>query len=277
MLDADWSLGVVIQTGNQTVFGRIAKLSATGAPSLTTLQREILRFVIIIVSLALSIALLVVILWGAWLNRSFPGFITNSNLVIDVVSVCVAFIPEGLPSCVTISLAVIANTLAKNKVLCKSLMTVETLGAVSVLCSDKTGTLTKNQMTVTNAAVLGDQFDATEARDRIIARADNASNVKQIAAVAGVCNSAVFVDATMDQPIGLRAVNGDATGETRDLQCCKKMLLTVQTRLFLDLQSLSAPSRTLKQTGPRSSSSASAPRPSLCSRQVSVCDQRIIL
>jgi sodium/potassium-transporting ATPase subunit alpha len=204
-------LGVVIQTGESTVFGRIAKLSSTGAPALTTIQREILRFVIIIVSLAITIALIVIILWAAWLNKDHYGFINTSTLVIDIVSVCVAFIPEGLPACVTISLAVIANTLAKNKVLCKSLMTVETLGSVNVLCSDKTGTLTRNQMTVTNAAVLDDQFDPTEARDRIIARAENADVVKQLGAIAGICNSAVFDVATMDQPIGLRAVNGDAT------------------------------------------------------------------
>ncbi|RSH91845.1 hypothetical protein EHS25_009215 [Saitozyma podzolica] len=204
-------VGVVIQTGESTVFGRIAKLSSTGAPALTTIQREILRFVIIIVSLAITIALIVIILWAAWLNKDHYGFINTSTLVIDIVSVCVAFIPEGLPACVTISLAVIANTLAKNKVLCKSLMTVETLGSVNVLCSDKTGTLTKNQMTVTNAAVLDDQFDPTEARDRIIARAENADIVKQLGAIAGICNSAVFDVATMDQPIGLRAVNGDAT------------------------------------------------------------------
>jgi sodium/potassium-transporting ATPase subunit alpha len=202
---------VVIQTGSQTVFGRIAKLSSSGAPALTTIQREVLRFVIIIVSLAITIAVIVIILWAAWLNKDHYGFINNASLVIDVVSVCVAFIPEGLPACVTISLAIIANTLAKNKVLCKSLMTVETLGSVNVLCSDKTGTLTRNQMTVTNAAVLDDQFDATEARDRIIAKAENADNVRQLGAIAAVCNAAVFDDATMDQPIGLRTVNGDGT------------------------------------------------------------------
>lgn len=117
----------------------------------------------------------------------------------------------------TISLAVIANTLAKNKVLCKTLMTVETLGSINVLCSDKTGTLTRNTMTVTNAAVLDDEFDTTEARDRLISRSEDhvakEESSSQIAAVAGVCNAATFDRSTMDQPIGLRLVNGDATGE----------------------------------------------------------------
>lgn len=184
---------------------------------MTNLQREILRFIIIIVFCAISLVVLVIILWGAWLNPKHKGFITKSNLVIDIVSVCVAFIPEGLPACVTISLAVIANTLAKNKVLCKTLMTVETLGSINVLCSDKTGTLTRNTMTVTNAAVLDDEFDTTEARDRLISRSEDhvakEESSSQIAAVAGVCNAATFDRSTMDQPIGLRLVNGDATGE----------------------------------------------------------------
>ncbi|ORY33508.1 hypothetical protein BCR39DRAFT_520515 [Naematelia encephala] len=200
--------GIVIQTGDTTVFGRIAKLSSSGAPTLTTLQREILRFVIIIVTLAISLAVLIIILWAAWLRRDHPGFITNSGLVIDVVSVMVAFIPEGLPACVTISLAVIAGTLSKNKVLCKTLMTVETLGSVNVLCSDKTGTLTRNVMTVTNVAVLDEQFDVMEARDRLVLGEDG---VKQVAFVAGVCNAASFDEATMDQPVILRLVHGDAT------------------------------------------------------------------
>lgn len=80
-----------------------------------------------------------IILWGAWLNKQHKGFITVPVLIIDVVSVMVAFIPEGLPASVTISLSVVANALAKNKVLCKSLMTVETLGSCSMVLSDKTG------------------------------------------------------------------------------------------------------------------------------------------
>ncbi|CAD6589175.1 MAG: hypothetical protein TREMPRED_005278, partial [Tremellales sp. Tagirdzhanova-0007] len=204
-------MGVVVQTGDNTVFGRIASLSSTGAPFMTTLQRELLHFVLIIVALAIIVAILIVILWGAWLKKDHPGFITNSGIVIDVVSVCVAFIPEGLPVCVTLSLAIIANALAKNKVLCKSLLTVETLGSVNVICSDKTGTLTRNQMTVTNAAVLDDEFDAIQARDRLVVKAQNADCIKQIAAVAGICNAAQFDESTHDQPVDLRKINGDAT------------------------------------------------------------------
>jgi len=65
------------------------------------------------------------------------------TLIVDCVSVAIAFIPEGLPIALTASLTITANTMRKNKILCKSLKTVETLGSVSVICSDKTGTLTK--------------------------------------------------------------------------------------------------------------------------------------
>ncbi|BEI81001.1 hypothetical protein CcaverHIS002_0201610 [Cutaneotrichosporon cavernicola] len=191
--------GVVFQTGDATVFGRIAKLSSRGGPRQTTLEKEIFGFVLIIVGFALSIAIFVIILWAAWLNKQHKGFITPATLVISVVSVCVAFIPEGLPVSITISLKVVANALARRKVLCKTLMTVETLGSVSVLCSDKTGTLTSNCMAVTHAAVLDDEMTHIEARDKM----GTDERVAQLATIAGLCNGAQFESEGR--------VNGDAT------------------------------------------------------------------
>lgn len=206
-------IGAVIQTGDNTVLGRIAKLSSTGGPVRTTLESEIMHFVLIIISVAITISVIIIICWAAWLNRFHKGFITAAVLVIDIVAVCVAFIPEGLPVSVTISLKVIANTLSRNKILCKTLMTVETLGSVSVLCSDKTGTLTSNVMTVTNGAVLDDEFSTVEAHDRVVGKKPNCNTVEQLAAIAGVCNAARFDEATVDQPVSVRKINGDATGK----------------------------------------------------------------
>ena len=79
---------------------------------------------------------------GAWLRKAYPDWINVPSLIVDCVSVAVAFIPEGLPIALTASLTISANMMRKNKILCKSLKTVETLGSVSVICSDKTGTLT---------------------------------------------------------------------------------------------------------------------------------------
>ena len=80
---------------------------------------------------------------ASWLRKTHPDWIIVPTLIVDCVSVAIAFIPEGLPIALTASLTICANLMKKNKVLCKSLKTVETLGAVSVICSDKTGTLTR--------------------------------------------------------------------------------------------------------------------------------------
>lgn len=80
---------------------------------------------------------------AVWLRRDHPNWINVPTLIVNCVSIAVAFIPEGLPIAITAGLTITANLMRKNKVLCKSLKTVETLGSVSVICSDKTGTLTQ--------------------------------------------------------------------------------------------------------------------------------------
>ncbi|CEL53522.1 sodium/potassium-transporting ATPase subunit alpha [Rhizoctonia solani AG-1 IB] len=211
-------MGVVVQVGDGTVFGRIARLStgpnANGknglTAGLTTLQREILRFVLIIAGCASAVAIMIVILWAAWLRRDYPNYINIPTLLINVVSVMVAFIPEGLPVAITMSLAKVAHTLSKKKVLCKSLSIVETLGSVNVLCSDKTGTLTQNKMTVQDVAIFDTEYSVMEFRDASNGGQGN-SNLKQMGAVASICNSASFASGTEDEPTTIRKVIGDAT------------------------------------------------------------------
>jgi sodium/potassium-transporting ATPase subunit alpha len=135
--------GICVNTGDKTVFGKIARLTNTPKTGMTLLQKEILRFIIIICSLMIFFNIVVIICWAAWLRKKHPGWISVGGLIVDVVTVAVAFIPEGLPIALTASLTITANIMKRNQVLCKSLKTVETLGSVSVICSDKTGTLTK--------------------------------------------------------------------------------------------------------------------------------------
>jgi sodium/potassium-transporting ATPase subunit alpha len=128
------------------------------------------------------------------------------------MSVLVAVIPEGLPVSVTLSLTVIAKALGNNKVLCKSLTTVETLGAVNILCSDKTGTLTQNKMFVQDASILDTQYTTAEAQLAIAKDIDGARlALEQLQLVGALCNAAQFDATTLDLPIAQRRINGDAT------------------------------------------------------------------
>ncbi|KAH9219783.1 hypothetical protein DL95DRAFT_358479 [Leptodontidium sp. 2 PMI_412] len=212
-------IGVVVSTGDSTVFGKIAKLTNAPKTGLTPLEREVLNFVIVICSIMFVMILVVIIVWAAYLRKSHPGWITVPLLIVDCVSVAIAFIPEGLPIALTASLTITANIMRKNQILCKSLKTVETLGSVSVICSDKTGTLTKNKMFVTECSIGMHNMTPESARDEMMANSQDkqggpSSNaVAQLRAVAGLCNSGEFDAATFNMPIQERKINGDATDQ----------------------------------------------------------------
>jgi sodium/potassium-transporting ATPase subunit alpha len=203
-------LGLVIQTGDKTVFGRISKLSQGRKQGKTTLEVEILRFVRTIVGLALFTALLVIVLWSAWIRRAHPKWISVSLLIVDVVSVCVAFVPEGLPMAVTISLTIIANKMKRSNVLCKSLATVETLGAVNLICSDKTGTLTMNKMFVVQNCIADKEMTPEQSHDAAIT-AGPGSPVSMLHATASLTCVATFDATTSSLPLSERKMFGDAT------------------------------------------------------------------
>jgi len=146
--------GVVVATGDGTETGRIAGLMAATATLETPLTRRIAQLsrVLVWVILGLAAALLVIgSLRGASLTNTFNA----------AVALAVGAIPEGLPAAVTILLAVGVSSMAKRGALIRRLPAVETLGSTTVICSDKTGTLTENQMTVTTLLAASEVFQFT--------------------------------------------------------------------------------------------------------------------
>jgi Ca2+-transporting ATPase len=147
---------VVTSTGMDTEFGGIARMLQTVETGRTPLQENLDR---VGRSLAKATFVVVAIIVGLGLFRGQP-FI---EMFIFGIALGVAAVPEALPAVVTISLAIGVQRMVKRHALMRRLPAVETLGCTSVICSDKTGTLTRDEMTVRAAFVGGDLFEATGA------------------------------------------------------------------------------------------------------------------
>jgi magnesium-transporting ATPase (P-type) len=145
--------GVVVATGAHTEIGRISTLVSEVASVTTPLLRQMAQF-------------------GRWLTVAILGLATitfafgllvrdyaAAEMFLAAVSLAVAAIPEGLPAIMTITLAIGVQRMARRKAIIRRLPAVETLGAVSVICSDKTGTLTRNEMTVRSIATANNLFE----------------------------------------------------------------------------------------------------------------------
>jgi sodium/potassium-transporting ATPase subunit alpha len=162
---------VVFSTGMRTEFGRIAHLTSAVEAGLSPLQKEIVRVTRIIAFLATIMGVAFFFI-GQVVGRSFW-----ENFIF-AVGIIVANVPEGLLPTVTLSLAMGSQRMAKKKALIKTLTSVETLGSVTVICTDKTGTLTQNRMEVKEAWTPDDKQNA----------------VSLLTKTAYFCNNAKFIE-----------------------------------------------------------------------------------
>jgi sodium/potassium-transporting ATPase subunit alpha len=152
-------VAVVFATGRRTEFGKIAALSVGVKRPPTPLEREVARMVRVLTVVAITMGLLF-FAWGVVVGR--PLWVN----VVFMLGIIVANVPEGLLPTLTLALAMGGLRLARKQVLVKSLNAVEALGAVEVICTDKTGTLTKNQLAVTGVvdAIEGRELDPSARR-----------------------------------------------------------------------------------------------------------------
>ncbi len=139
---------VVTQTGLKTEIGNIAAMLLQVEQSITPLQR---RLNTLSKALAGGAGVIVAIVFVAGVLRGIPV----QQMFLTAISLAVAAVPEGLPALITISLSLGAARMVRRNALIRRLPAVETLGSVTVICSDKTGTLTKNEMTATQLALPG--------------------------------------------------------------------------------------------------------------------------
>jgi len=147
--------GVVVATGATTELGRINQLLANVSPLETPLLRQIKRFGYTITAV-IGVLSLLIFSYGHWLGHT--SFV---ELFQAVVGIAVSLIPEGLPALITITLAIGVQRMAQRNAIVRRLPAVETLGSVSRICSDKTGTLTLMEMMVTSAVTGEKAYEIT--------------------------------------------------------------------------------------------------------------------
>lgn len=146
--------GVVVRTGMETEMGKIADLIQGTEEMETPLQHRLEQLGKILIAVAIGLTIMVVV---AGILHGQPAI----SMFLAGVSLAVAAIPEGLPAIVTIALALGVQRMIKRRAIVRKLPSVETLGCASVICSDKTGTLTQNKMTVTHLWIGGDVLEVT--------------------------------------------------------------------------------------------------------------------
>ncbi|XP_054722785.1 sodium/potassium-transporting ATPase subunit alpha-like [Uloborus diversus] len=204
--------GIVVNTGDRTVMGRIANLASGLEMGETPIAREIEHFIHLItgvaVFLGLAFFIIAFILGYYWLDA-----------VIFLIGIIVANVPEGLLATVTVCLTLTAKRMASKNCLVKNLEAVETLGSTSTICSDKTGTLTQNRMTVAHMWFDNQIIEADTTEDQSGVQYDKTSpGWAALSRAACLCSRAEFKPGQDNIHILKRDCTGDAS-ESAILKC----------------------------------------------------------
>jgi Ca2+-transporting ATPase len=211
---------VVFATGKDSEFGKLAHFTQTVGEEPSPLQNELARLTRMVSALAAGVGVtffaLAVLVAGVDLAESF----------IFAMGMIVAFVPEGMLPTVTLSLAMGVQRMARRHALVKRLSAVETLGSTTVICTDKTGTLTENEMTVTRLWVAGQELTVTgvgyEPQGRILAAGRQVTipvegDLRRLLVTGALCNNARLLppevqrDAPTAEVAGRWTVLGDPT------------------------------------------------------------------
>jgi magnesium-transporting ATPase (P-type) len=209
MVAAGRGLGVVTATGPATELGRINKMIADVQTLATPLTRQMHRFSQVLAVVIISLAVLMGLI--GWLLHDFGA----GELFFAAIGFAVAAIPEGLPAILTITLALGVQSMARRNAITRKLNAVETLGSVTVICSDKTGTLTRNEMTVRHAVTRAHWYDVSGTgyqpegqitRDDREVALDDQPDLRALVEVLAVCN-----DSHLTEDDGHWKVTGEPT------------------------------------------------------------------
>lgn len=209
--------GIVVRTGVTTELGRVSELLSGATEMVTpltralaTLGKQITIGIVVLAAVILAIGTLREVAQG------LLPFDALKNTIMFAIALAVGAIPEGLPAIVTIALAIGVRRMAAEHAIVRTLPSVETLGSTTVICSDKTGTLTRNEMTVrklwTPFASYEVQGVGYENEGAILVTARHGSSEKEDAFLETVCRAAILCsDARIVEVDGKRHVDGDPT------------------------------------------------------------------
>lgn len=200
--------GVVVATGSSTEVGHISKLISTADALETPLTRKIAKFSSLLLVVILVLAGLTFVV--GWL-RGQPAF----EMFMAAVALAVGAIPEGLPAAVTITLSIGVARMARRQAIIRKLPAVETLGSTTIVCSDKTGTLTVNQMTVSEILAGATFYEVAgsgyEPIGEISPKSDGSAFANNTAARECLLAGLLCNDSALAEKAGRWEVQGDPT------------------------------------------------------------------